>query len=34
MDEECKENFKNAINFLVEKMKVSGITGDCGFMMW
>ena len=34
MDEACKGRFKEGVEFLVNEKKVSGITGDCGFMMW
>ena len=34
LTEEVEENFKNSIHWLVDEKKVSGITGDCGFMMY
>lgn len=34
MTDEVGEEFDKAIKHLVEVEKVSGITGDCGFMMW
>lgn len=33
MTEEVEQRFKDSIKWLVEEKKVSGITGDCGFMM-
>lgn len=34
LPEDVKKEFIEAIHFLVNEKKVSGITGDCGFMMW
>lgn len=34
LTEEVEERFKSSIKWLVEEKKVSGITGDCGFMMY
>jgi len=34
MSEDVIEEFKQAVNYLVNEKNVSGITGDCGFMMW
>jgi len=34
MTEDVIEEFKQAVNFLVNDKNVSGISGDCGFMMW
>ena len=34
LSEEVEENFKESIQWLVDEKKVSGITGDCGFMMY
>jgi len=34
MTEEVGKEFDAAVKWLVEEKKVSGITGDCGFMMW
>ena len=34
MTEDVIEEFKGAVNFLVNEKNVSGISGDCGFMMW
>jgi hypothetical protein len=34
MTEDVIEEFKQAVNFLVNDKGVSGISGDCGFMMW
>ena len=33
LEAEVKANFEAAIKYL-EEQKVSGITGDCGFMLW
>jgi len=34
MTEDVIAEFKQAVNHLVNEKNVSGITGDCGFMMW
>ena len=34
MSKEVEKRFKESIKWLVEEKKVSGITGDCGFMMY
>jgi len=34
MTEEVGERFDAAVKWLCEEKNVSGITGDCGFMMW
>ena len=34
MSEEVTEHFKEAVRYLCEDKGVSGISGDCGFMMW
>jgi len=34
MTEDVIEEFKQAVNYLVNEKNVSGISGDCGFMMW
>jgi len=34
LTEEVKKEFIAAVKYLAEEKKVSGITGDCGFMMW
>lgn len=34
MTEDVKKEFIAAIKYLAHEKKVSGITGDCGFMMW
>ena len=34
MTPEVEAEFKEAVRYLAEDKGVSGITGDCGFMMW
>lgn len=34
MTPEVEASFCEAVRYLCEDKKVSGITGDCGFMMW
>lgn len=34
MSRKVQKEFNKVIDFLVNKKKVSGISGDCGFMMW
>jgi len=34
LTEEVKDRFKESIQWLVNEKNVSGITGDCGFMMY
>ena len=34
MSDEVEEEFIAAVMYLTEVKNVSGITGDCGFMMW
>ena len=34
LTEEVQERFKESIQWLIEEKNVSGITGDCGFMMY
>lgn len=34
MTKEVEEEFISAVMWLTEVKNVSGITGDCGFMMW
>jgi len=34
MTPRVEKNFRKAINWLVEVKNVSGISGDCGFMMY
>jgi hypothetical protein len=34
MSPEVDKEFEKAIAYLCDEKKVSGVTGDCGFMMW
>lgn len=34
LTDEVGKEFDKAVKYLVNEKKVSGITGDCGFMMW
>lgn len=34
MTPDVEKEFEAAVKYLANTKKVSGITGDCGFMMW
>lgn len=34
MTPDVEKEFEDAVRYLCEEKNVSGITGDCGFMMW